>query len=327
MCPPFPADEAAAVAAMFNDNPSYIEPTLHAVGHEYWTNGQMSRAEWYDRQGFMRDDTQRHLDAFLGIYSDAGFRQPLESYIPAAFLHRFGDDGKGLAGILKQAGIRHISTPYKTMFHSRPTEYPLFGVEDGLMTVDRGHDLAPWHAIGPSPSGHVAGPICGLHWPNLLHQDPSRSAEVVDRWVNLLTPYDSMPDRTLSGNTRDCWTQLAHHSTVSVEVRGCFARNGGKGLPPSITNGLEGANPLAPGASGQGQVVFDFTKLNRLSTTAIDRTFEVKIQSDRPLVVTSPDMTIEEANRIPTAGMMRLKVSRKDARQSKGIMEFITRSS
>jgi len=143
-----------------------------------------------------------------------------ESFVPAAFLHRFGDDEGGLAAILRDAGIRHISTPFNTMHRSRPPEHAWFGFDAGVMTVDRGRDLCRWFDVGPSPGGALGGPICGMHWPNLLDADPERNHEVVERWVAFLKPYGERCDTMLAADTRAFVSQLAFHHLGQIAISG-----------------------------------------------------------------------------------------------------------
>ena len=210
-------EEAADV---IRRNHAHIEVTLHGVGHEYWIDGRMERAEWHDPEGRMRpkDEVLRHLEMYARILEQHGLGPFPESFAPAAFLHRFGDNEGGLAAILRDGGIRNISTPFSTMYRSRPPEHGCFGIDAGLITVDRGHDLCRWHEIAPAPQGTLAGPVCGMHWPNLLHPDPQRNHEVVDRWVALLRPCGGRCDSMLAPDTRTFCTQLAYHRCAGLEV-------------------------------------------------------------------------------------------------------------
>lgn len=207
-------------AQILRDNAVHIELTLHGLGHEFWRDGRMERAEWHDTEGRMRprDEVERHIECYSRILDQHGFAPFPDSFVPTAFLHRFGA-ANGLAGILRKAGVRLISTPFSTMFRDRGTEEELYGMDAGVLTVDRGHDLCPWYAIGPCPGGLVEGPICGMHWPNLLHQDPARNHEVVERWVDILSKTASRLDRTLAPDARAFAEQLICHLHASVETR------------------------------------------------------------------------------------------------------------
>ncbi len=293
-CPPFPADEAESVADLVNRESAHIEPTVHALGHEYWQDGKSTRAEWYDLNGVMRDpaDVRRHLDAFRAIYQARGFRLPLESYIPTAFLHRFGEDGQGLASRLKAFGVGFISTPFTTMFRSRPTEYVRFGTEDGVWTVDRGRDPFRWFTHGPDPvSAVVEGPVCGMHWPNLLHADPARNHEVVNRWVERLRVWAWQPDHMLAENTRAFMSQLVAHTVI-------------------------GATTTPAGTT------FDFRGIDGMTGPAHPGSFFVRVEGSPSLTVRSPDLMIQRRTFIPEAGCHEFLLERPDRRRPVGHIEW-----
>ena len=87
------------------------------------------------------------------------------------------------------------------MFNREGAQYELFGVDSGVMTVDRGSDLLDWDVIGTKPEGVIKGSTCGLHWPNLLHENPERNSEIVEAWAALLAPYDDKQNTMLAKNS------------------------------------------------------------------------------------------------------------------------------
>lgn len=249
-------DEAAAI---ISGNQDHFELVLHGVGHEYWADGRMTRAEWHDRERRLRprDQVEQHLVAFGQLLADNGLGLFPESFVPAAFLHRFGS-AAGLASLLAPLGIKYLSTPFGSMFRDRETEGADWGLDHGLLTVDRGRDLCNWNMTGPAPNGDLAGPICGMHWPNVLHEDPSRNGEVVERWVALLAPYNQRPDRMLSRNTAEAFTQLLVCRCGVVRVAGdrleldlsALGNYEAPGLLPSFYLKLSGARERALVAVG-----------------------------------------------------------------------------
>jgi len=250
-------------AALLRDNREYIEIVLHGIGHEFWRDGVMERAEWHDRQGAMRPEAEvrAHLNYYARLLAQNGLGSFPTTFVPAAFLHRFGG---ALAPILAEHGIRYISTPYRTMFRSRKTEAPDFGIDAGLLTVDRGHDLFRWFTTGPDPQDEIAGPICGMHWPNLLHLDPARNTEVVDGWVLLLQPYDTRFDRMLAPDTAAGFSQLVYHRWTKVTC-------------------------------DEHSVSLDFRKVDAAGAKGVLDTFFLKVQTDSPAVFTADGMEILES--------------------------------
>ncbi|HOZ46841.1 MAG TPA: hypothetical protein PK468_09535 [Candidatus Hydrogenedentes bacterium] len=213
-------EEAAAILDM---NRAHIELALHGVGHEYWQAGRMERAEWHDSGRRMRppDQVNAHLDAFHEVLEQRGLGAFPTSFVPAAFLHAFGPSGydESLAAILAKRGVTFISTPFNGMRNREAAAYGTLGFDAGVMTVDRGQDLLRWFDFGVEPKGEIHGPICGMHWPNLLHPDPERNTEIVDAWTRLLRPYDSRPDTLLACDSTAFRAQLVHHTCTHLDVR------------------------------------------------------------------------------------------------------------
>jgi hypothetical protein len=211
-----PGIEAAAEIILAN--PEHIEIALHGTGHEFWEDGVMSRAEWHGQGGIMRprETVLRHLDAYGRILNDVLPGIAPESFVPAAFIHCFGTGEEGLAAILRDYGIRFMSTPFQRMRRVRPPEYRNSGVDAGILTADRGSDLFIWKHIAPDPQAEIGGLVCGMHWPNLLHPDPGRNMEVVLRWVRLLDRLNTRIDRMLAKNTRAWAAQLLAHACLET---------------------------------------------------------------------------------------------------------------
>lgn len=263
-------------AALLRDQAAHIELTLHGVGHEFWAGPGFTRAEWHDRDGRMRPEPEvrAHLDYFRRLLDQNGLGGFPVSFVPAAFLHRFGS---GLARILAGHRIRYISTPYRTMFRTRETEDRYFGIEDGLLTVDRGNDLTGWRVTGGEPSGDLDGPVCGMHWPNLLHADPARNSDVVDRWVRLLSPYDSRFDRMLAPDTASGFSQLVYHRWTS----------------------------MAPGAD---EAVLDFRKVDESGAVGVIDSFFIKVKGEEARRLRVEGMEILDVR--PEDGQLRLRLRR-----------------
>jgi hypothetical protein len=271
-------DEAAAV---IREGAAHFELTLHAVGHEYWETRRMTRAEWFDPQNRMRPREQvlRHLEAYMRLLDRNDLPLP-ESFVPAAFQYGFGDPQEGFACILREHGIRHISTPFAQMRRAREPEAAFFGVECGLVTVDRGTEAPFWSAKACRPDYEVDGPIVGLHWPNLLHPDPDRNEEVVARWVEFLRPYDARCDRMLAPDTRRCWTQLVYCAGAEV------SRDG-------------------------GGIILDFGSLCDLDAALLGDEFTLKIALPSGRTVASSELEVVRTLREPASGLLRATFRRR----------------
>jgi len=203
-------------AETIRNNSAHFEVTMHGIGHEYWTDGKFTRAEWADSKGTMRplDQVEAHLDSFEILMNQNQLGPMPTSFVPTAFLHGFGPTNghkESLAEILSRRGITYINTPFENMHNRAAVGHGVFGFDAGVITIDRGQDLLEWKDIGKTPVGELHGPTCGMHWPNLLHPNPERNSEIVDSWVHFLQPFDNAIDTVLAVNSEFFRTQLVHH--------------------------------------------------------------------------------------------------------------------
>ena len=259
-------DEAADI---IRNNQDHYELTLHGVGHEYWQDKNMTRAEWADSSGTMRplDQVELHLDYFEKLLHQNRLGSFPTSFVPTAFLHGFGVTGEheiSMAGVVKKRGIEYINTLFYNMFNAEKAQFGLFGIDSGVITVDRGKDLLGWDDFGENPTGIVNGPTCGLHWPNLLHEDPSRNSEIVDAWVKLLKPYDDKPETVLAKNSTAFRNQLVHHVCTKVQI-------------------------------DDDKIEIDFQETNNLNNQLSNNRLTVKIESERKLAFNSDDVKITDS--------------------------------
>ena len=253
-------------ADLITTNPAHYEITVHGLGHEWWTNGKFTRAEWADDKGIMRpkEILEQHLDAYAAIMFQNKLGELPKSFVPNAFKHSFGiTEGNdiSLAGLLKKRGFTYINTPFESMFNKEAAQYNFFGVDSGIMTVDRGSDIFDWNVIGVKPEGIINGPTCGLHWPNLLHEDPERNPETVQAWIELLAPDDKKQETLLAKNSLFFQKQLAHHIASKIEVK-------------------------------DGEVNMDFSDTLKLGTVLPNNELTVKISSDKEIDFSSDTIQI-----------------------------------
>lgn len=254
-------------AEIIRDNQDHFELTVHGVGHEYWENGTFTRAEWTDSNGQMRPQYQveLHLDYYEKLMNQHNLGPFPESFVPAAFRHSFGpSEGRevGLAEILAKRGINYINTPFSSMYNSERAQFEHFGIDAGVMTVDRGEDEFSWLIFPADPSAELTGLTCGMHWPNMLHPDPERNPEIVARWADYLKPYNEKQDMMLAPDSVAFQHQLAHHTLTLVKQE---------------SNSIE----------------LDFTETDKLPGNIGKGELTIKIDSDKPQQFRSEDVEIK----------------------------------
>lgn len=272
-----------AAAERIRSNADRIEITLHGLGHEYWIDGVPSRAEWHDREGRMRpaDDVRRHLDAYARILTQNRLGAFPTAYVPTAFLHRFDGAPGSLAAILAEYGIRYLSTPWHRQFFTRPGEALDFGIEAGILNVDRGRDACRWLDCEPALEDvTLKGPIVGMHWPNLLARDPAKNEQVVERWVARLKPLASRFDRMLGANTAEAFSQLVYHRWVTLKTT-------------------------------DSALDLDWSRIADVTAPGLLKTFYIKVQAPTNARFTAETMRLLSADE-ERPGQWRLRVERSD---------------
>ncbi len=271
-------------ASVIRRESSSIEVGLHGIGHEYWGNGGvLERAEWHDKTGNMRPRASvlSHLQAFAAILEENDLGPFPESFVATAHQHHFGAGEDGLASILGQFGVKYHSLPFAGMPRSREPESELFGFDGPLIAVNRGLDLHDWNEIAPNVSGEITGPVCGMHWPNLIHPDPERNGEVVGRWVKLLEPYQRKFDTMLAANTAEGFSQAVYRSMVDLREQssGCL---------------------------------LDFSRLSGAQTAGLRDEFIIKVKPRVRILSSSPEIDLFENARLSTTDYRTVVVRRKN---------------
>ncbi|CAN5378314.1 hypothetical protein BH09VER1_BH09VER1_06620 [soil metagenome] len=214
-----PFEEAAEI---IRSHPKYFELGLHGIMHEFWNDGIFTRAEWHDTQGIMRprEEVLRRIDIFFELTEYYRFGQVPRACIPPAGMYCFGDEPGNFADILMSYGINSLFTCFKMLQFTKMPHHSWFGFENGLLAVDRTNDPFRWNTIAPEPTVLPDGPICSMHWPQILHSDPARNREVVERWVRILGQVDGKWERLLSRNTTEFLDQLVHYAVTTVSPTG-----------------------------------------------------------------------------------------------------------
>lgn len=205
-------------AHILGGNPGHIEIGVHGVGHEYWLGGRLSRSEFHDRRGVMRprEEIERHLEAFGEILDQNGLGPYPKAFVPPALYHSFGNGSESIQRILSDFGIQYVTTIFGRARAWSSPRYKHITWECGVVLLERGEAPVPWHVRAAQPRFSFDLPLLSLHWANLLHSDPARNLEVIERWVDFLKPMDRRFDRMLAPDTATCWTQFAYHTLAKV---------------------------------------------------------------------------------------------------------------
>jgi len=140
------------------------------------------------------------------------------------------------------AGVELVSTPFSGSLHRRtPLLAPDGGIDHGVLVIDRGNTAVPWYELDSVPSevgGGISGTdshgtahgvsprnprmmrfrsVCGIHWPNVLREDPEANHISVEHWVEYLRGVGEQPGVMLAANMRECFAQWAYHTFARIE--------------------------------------------------------------------------------------------------------------
>jgi len=206
-----------SIIDFLNNNQDYFEISMHGLQHEYWTNGMMTRSQYFDhnkyREGngkFMRpyDIVNSHVDAFFKILDRNGVKAKVRTIVPPNFNYECGENGNAgdMSKILKNYGLEYVNTPF-SMLQGAP-DSTLHYEEAGLTFIDRGPDDIRWNATNIWPTKDVHRPTFGLHWANILGANHADNLGVVDKWVAFFQGQVAKGNITLAKDIKECAEQL-----------------------------------------------------------------------------------------------------------------------
>lgn len=172
----------------FLNSCEYLEMAYHGLMHECWDeDGNCMSAEFVPPIDFKKENdsapapewyVRQHLDAFVALYKEWGFTQPLRSFTCPGHCRDAWKDGS-FTKILKDYGIKYWQEPYIT--------HPF--AEDGVLLNKMPSWLGLWEAYDLNPdkfevyTEETAGIIC-THWPNFLRYDADLNLENIEKWKN-----------------------------------------------------------------------------------------------------------------------------------------------
>lgn len=219
-------DWALDARDLFVERAAHIEFAMHGVGHQHWDNGVRTGAEWYGKKPEQRwpwEVLQGHLDCFrrileqYGLGEDNGVSFP-PSFVPCAFCYYWDDsDPESTGALMRGAGVRYASTPFSSCtFAAGPPDRPDGGFDRGLLVLDRGHSGVRWDVTAAVPEGLPTTAICGVHWPNLLADDPKDNGQAVALWADYLGQMNRTDGLFLAANTAETFSQWVYSSYATL---------------------------------------------------------------------------------------------------------------
>lgn len=233
-------------AELFRERAAHLELALHGVGHEHWSDGRMTRAEWHGQgQRWPWDVLQGHLECFTalldqhGLGPAAGHRFPVH-FVPCAFQYLWDtDDPRDTGALVAGAGVRYCSTPFASLDRRSPLLADGLGLDHGVVVIDRGRNGVPWHACDATPD-QLLGEVPDNDV-EVLARAPGGSPEIDAKEVELLLA------RRPRGDEADRLRLITAHLPLATAVARLH-----------LGQGASAVELLAAGAAGLAKAVDTF---------------------------------------------------------------------
>ncbi|MFO7445002.1 MAG: hypothetical protein R6W90_01490 [Ignavibacteriaceae bacterium] len=231
------------------DNAAYLEFGLHGVGHEHFTNGIRTRAEWYDlknKKPWPEHDTRDHLKAFTEIMAQYGLTKGNghsfpESFVPCAYGYYWNPEnelstGKFAGGM----GVKYVNTWFEQIPECNPPIEYGGGFDHGVLVINRHIYGNQWYELASLPAASLEEyetDIIETHWPNWLAQDYFLQEELNKKWIEFFTNIQKSKTHYLAKNTEQLYSQWLYKKYTKVkEVKGkIFIDN--RNMPADAYNG------------------------------------------------------------------------------------------
>jgi hypothetical protein len=174
-------------------------------------------------------------------YNITGFPS---SFVPTGFCYSWSSNPSQSTGaFMRSLGVQLCTNPFDiTTFdsvHSSVRDRG-GGFDHGLLVIDRGRyaDRIPYNAVAQLPSRLplATEAIVGIHFVNMLAQEPPNNAAVVDSYAAYFEAAAAAPGRVLSRNSAELASQWLHRAYTEVAVRR-INRGDGRKLTITINAG------------------------------------------------------------------------------------------
>ena len=179
-----------------NSNAKHVEMALHGLNHMFWNDetGECIFAEFYSSENGMNKMhperiMRQHLDAWFQIYERNGFSAKVDKFIPCCFRYNYSNGDGELSHILKDYGIKYVSTIFDAMGYDTPEQPQMACIENGILTTDRTQDLIKWYEMDAKAPNVLRSAYYGAHWPHFIAENPKDNMITVGRWIEYFKQY------------------------------------------------------------------------------------------------------------------------------------------
>ncbi len=222
-------DEQVTIMEFVKENAAYMEFGLHGVGHEFWEDGKLNRAEWYDMEANKSRTEQinnEHLQAFREIMAQYGWTKEAgqsfpESFVPCAYAYFWNPSGKWSTGsVMAKAGVKYVNTLFDEIRELNPPKEPNGGGFDkGVLVINRINYGNEWYKLDALPTVPIEEhetDIIETHWANWLAQDDFLRQEVTDRFKAYYRMVNETTHRYVAKNTEQLYAQWLYKKYAKI---------------------------------------------------------------------------------------------------------------
>ncbi len=217
------------VIDFIKNNAAYLEFGLHGIGHEFWQDLKMKRAEWYcveDAHPWPEEEMRNRIGVIKAILSQHGLDDKHghsfpESFVPSAYSFHWNPDGDFSTGhLLKKQGARYANTLFDFIPElASPTGDNSGEFDHGLLVVNRmayGNDWYKLDVLPTVPLSQQKSDIVESHWSNWLAQDTFLQESVNQRWVDYYKAVQIDEERYLAKNSEQLYSQWLYKRYTRV---------------------------------------------------------------------------------------------------------------
>ena len=253
----------------------YIDLTVHGLLHGYYTDGidNTDESDFYyriNKEPYIIPEAEvRHrLDCYFDLLDHYKINKKVNSFIPPTFTYRWDE----LSRILADYGIEYVLTIFRTMKYEGDKKEIVDVEPNGIITIDRNNNIIPWNQMNCDYSAidnGVSG-VFGMHWPNLLHDDPDRNSEAVERAAEFFERCSQNFGTIISKGIKFCATQSLYCKYAKISEEDGVTTIDISGVPRlPQTDGLFYVSSKEPIETWIGCEVYDYEVKDGFATYAV----------------------------------------------------------
>lgn len=211
------------------ENAANLEFGLHGVGHEHFTNGVRTRAEWYDLENdkpWPEQDTRDHLKAFTEIMAQYGLTEENghsfpESFVPCAYGYYWNPKGELSTGkLMNEFGVKYANTLFEQIQECNPPIKFGGGFDHGVLVINRYNYGNQWFELASLPKRPLheyETDIIETHWTNWIAQDHFLQDELNKKWIEYFSSIQKSKTHYLAKNTEQLFSQWLYKKYTKVK--------------------------------------------------------------------------------------------------------------